>query len=523
VTRVYALLIITALWAAIFLPGLGAIELKGEEGRRVLPAVTMMETGDWIVPYIGGEPYLRKPPLIHWAVAASFFLTGRRDDWAARLPSALSALALAVAIIAVGSGWLTPAGALLTAIFALTNLAMLEKGRLAELEALYTSTTGIALVCWLAWWREERSPWLVWIVPFVFLGLGLLTKAPLHLLFFYAVVFGVLWHTKRLRELRCGPHFVGIVLMLAMFAAWAVPYLQAVKKLDATGVWTAEFAGRVAHSKMTLRLWIENLWNNYENILPWLLFVPLWWNRRILAAMPEKDAAIFRGLRAATALCGSVLILIPGYLSRYNVPLVVPASLLTALVLRSPDLLPARLLPVWRTGVLMLLGVAAVAAGALPFLGGWTAQTIAGLCGMLAVGVLIVAARERWREPVHLAIGTTIVVALATLIFVVVRVPRIIATEKARPLAQQINSAVPADHELYVIDPGFQPALFYVQAHCTYLDSARKLPPESVSVLIHSDKKKQLEKLGRATRELTQFHDRVGKDLVLLEVAPTGG
>jgi len=36
-TRLHALLIIAALWAAIFLPGLGAIELKGEEGRACCP------------------------------------------------------------------------------------------------------------------------------------------------------------------------------------------------------------------------------------------------------------------------------------------------------------------------------------------------------------------------------------------------------------------------------------------------------------------------------------------------------
>jgi len=45
----------------------------------------MLETGNWLVPYLGSEPYLRKPPLINWVIAGSFKLTGVRNEWTARL------------------------------------------------------------------------------------------------------------------------------------------------------------------------------------------------------------------------------------------------------------------------------------------------------------------------------------------------------------------------------------------------------------------------------------------------------
>ena len=38
--------IVLLCWAAIYLPALGSLEIKGEEGRRILPAVTMLETGN---------------------------------------------------------------------------------------------------------------------------------------------------------------------------------------------------------------------------------------------------------------------------------------------------------------------------------------------------------------------------------------------------------------------------------------------------------------------------------------------
>ena len=77
----------------IYLPALGSIAIKGEEGRRILPAVRMLETGNYIVPQVGSNPYYRKPPLVNWLVAASFKLFGVRNEWTARLPSALSVLA----------------------------------------------------------------------------------------------------------------------------------------------------------------------------------------------------------------------------------------------------------------------------------------------------------------------------------------------------------------------------------------------------------------------------------------------
>src|SRR5215218_4144935 len=113
--RAKALLVVLLLWAAIFLPGLGSTEIKGEEGRRIMPAVTMLEGGSWTVPYVGGKPFLRKPPLVQWCMAASMKVFGR-TVWAARLPSALSVLALAIAIILGTRGWLIAEQSLLAAI-----------------------------------------------------------------------------------------------------------------------------------------------------------------------------------------------------------------------------------------------------------------------------------------------------------------------------------------------------------------------------------------------------------------------
>src|SRR6059036_4382837 len=107
-SRISAVLIVVAVWAVIYLPALGSLAIKGEEGRRILPAIRMLETGDYIVPQVGSNPYFRKPPLVNWLVAASFKISGVRNEWTARLPSALSVLVVALAFVTVARPRLGP-------------------------------------------------------------------------------------------------------------------------------------------------------------------------------------------------------------------------------------------------------------------------------------------------------------------------------------------------------------------------------------------------------------------------------
>src|SRR5436190_8782495 len=133
-SRAPAIAFVVLCWAAIYLPGLGSLEIKGEEGRRILPAVTMVETGNYLVPQVGSEPYYRKPPLVNWVVAASFKLTGLHNEWTARLPSALAILAVALTFVTRGRRALGTTGSLLAAMVWLVNAGNIEKGRLIEIE-----------------------------------------------------------------------------------------------------------------------------------------------------------------------------------------------------------------------------------------------------------------------------------------------------------------------------------------------------------------------------------------------------
>src|SRR5205823_7845615 len=79
--------------------------------------------------------YFSKPPLVNWLVAASFKLTGYRNEWTARLPSALCVLAAALAFSTVARSSLGPRGSLIAALVWLTNFGRSEE-HTSELQSL---------------------------------------------------------------------------------------------------------------------------------------------------------------------------------------------------------------------------------------------------------------------------------------------------------------------------------------------------------------------------------------------------
>ena len=200
-SRAGSLLIVIAVWAALYFPALGSLAIKGEEGRRILPGITMLQTGNYLVPQVGGETYFRKPPLINWLVAASFNIFGAQNEWTARLPSVISVLLVAIAFVTVARASLGARGSTIAALMWLINAGIIEKGRLIEIEGLYVSLCALAIIFWLSFWLQKKSPWLIWTVPFIFLGLGWLAKGPLLLVFFYGVVIAVLWKGRNWRAL----------------------------------------------------------------------------------------------------------------------------------------------------------------------------------------------------------------------------------------------------------------------------------------------------------------------------------
>jgi len=327
-----AVLAATVLCAALYLPYLGAIELRGEEPRRILPARTMLSTGDWIVPKIGGSIYRKKPPFLNWSIAASFLVTGGHTDWSARLPSVFWIGAFGITAALAMRRRLGDWGGLSVGLFFMSTLAMMDKGRMAEMEAMYAAQTGIAFVLWAAWWSEGKT-WLAYTIPWLFLGLGMLTKGPAHLALFYAMMIPGLVFSKRLRDLWSGPHLIGLVLMAVVFLPWTLANLRLTDEGgQTTGTWAGEVTERIKLDEINWKSWMMRPLQVLGDFLPWTpLLILAWWRTGSIQTATNQSPpearwdALIRGTRWGILGGLLVLLLLPGarhvIANRYSPPL----------------------------------------------------------------------------------------------------------------------------------------------------------------------------------------------------------
>ncbi len=543
-TRLKASALVLLLWAGIYLPGLGSTEIKGEEGRRILPAITMLETGNWLVPYVGGKPFLRKPPLVNWAIAAAFKLTGKRNEWTARMPSALCVLGLGLTIVATsGARWMNVETAFVAAVMAMTQFGLLAKARFAgaEIEGIYAPLSAIAIVCWLAWWSRACSPWLVWVVPGFFLGLASLAKGPsFHLVYFCAIALTVLGFARRWRDLLHPAPFAGIALAALMFAAWAVPYFRTPEAKDAAAVWKRQGIDRFTESEFNAGNYFTNIPRGLMDQLPWLLLAPaaigVLRARRgrgadSQSASPDEPIANpLEGCALASAGCFFAVLLIPGTLPRYVLPLGAPFALALAAGLDRLDE-RSRAIVRWHWANRILAAVLLLCVCAAPFVvsasrhapGGppsdrWLAVKAAFFCApLLAFCAAVIARRAVLLSSAVVAKASGGLLAAASIFYAVAAVPWITRGDDVRPLARAIDAGVPPGERLVLYDPGYLAAIFYLRRPYRYAIALDEIPADARWVLIRGKERRKFAEKRPEFVVAREIEGKRGEDFLLLQ------
>ena len=472
-SRLRAVATVVLVWAVIYLPALGSIAIKGEEGRRILPAVRMLETGNYLVPQVGSNPYYRKPPLVNWLVAASFKFFGVRNEWTARLPSALSVLAVAIALVTIACACLGARGSIIAAMIWLTNIGIIEKGRLIEIEALYVSLCGLAIVLWLSFFLQKKSPWLTWLPASVFLGLGLLAKGPTHLLFFYGIVIAVLAYWKDWRVLVHPAHFVGLAVMIGIAAAWAIPFVHATTSQVVIDKWSGQYTGRLKGIDFKFSDWIQNVPRSLIYFLPWLLLFPF---ARFSKLQQQNEQRLARALSWGIAVPFFAVNLVPGGLARYSMPAIVSASWLLGMICAGNALQwPRRWMKderVWARVVAAFVGLGLV-------------------IGAIGYPVTAIVLRDR---------------------------------QQVKKAAAEINALVPPNEVLYAVNPDYQPIFFYVKAPVQYVSDVKNLPDNVRYFLVRNKNEAEALAAGKwaplRPRPIARVRDYSKREMVLFKVAP---
>ena len=159
----------------LFFFGLAHFGLIGaDEPRYAQVAREMLARHDWITPTLGGKPWLEKPPLYYWQTMIAYRIFGVRD-WAARLPSALDATLMVLAVY-----WFLRrfrAGFQLDgALMAASAAGVVGFARAASMDMPLSATFTVALLAWYAWYENGGQRYLA--AFYFFLALGSLAKGP---------------------------------------------------------------------------------------------------------------------------------------------------------------------------------------------------------------------------------------------------------------------------------------------------------------------------------------------------------
>lgn len=253
----------------IFFWGLGNIPLLSfNEARRGVPVQEMLTSGNWLVPTLNGELYISKPPLLYWLAALPALISGHMSEWAIRLPSALAASALTLLTFVILRRRLGLQVAIFAVLVLITSAGFTAFARRAEIEMLLAACCGISMLAAFEYiFGEQRKYWLD--IAFAALGLALLSKGPVALLFYFPLLLAYWAKTRDANALACITYWRGWLLALLI----ALPWYAMVSLELGWDIWgkvvETDIAGKVGTAQ-TDPLYQYPLWL-LADFLPWCL------------------------------------------------------------------------------------------------------------------------------------------------------------------------------------------------------------------------------------------------------------
>ena len=175
--------------ALMWMWGVGRLDITSSmEAARALVARNMIRTGDYVVPRIGGEPYLAKPPLFCWGVALASLISGGVTQTTVRVVSSLCAIGVLVVMylsVRPVLGWVT---AFLACAGAATTPIVFGPATAGLVNMMLALAVSISLFGAFYMLESETHSRLYAVACGVGLAIGLLTKGPIVFMFFAPAV-----------------------------------------------------------------------------------------------------------------------------------------------------------------------------------------------------------------------------------------------------------------------------------------------------------------------------------------------
>jgi len=185
-------------------------------------ARNMLTSGDWVTAHLDGVPYFEKAPLIYWLVAISFRIFGPYD-WAARIPVAISAIALAWLVAAFGTWAFGKRAGFYAGLATATCFGLFLFTRIQIPDVMLTADIALSMWAFLRAIDDDEPLWAMLLAAS--LGISLLVKSLIGVVFPIAAALIYLAITRQLFRANIWRrlHVVsGTLIILLIAAPWHI-------------------------------------------------------------------------------------------------------------------------------------------------------------------------------------------------------------------------------------------------------------------------------------------------------------
>lgn len=215
----YVILAILLIFACFYgMSSYAIFDMK--EGIFAEVAREMVATNSYIIPHLNFVPFLQKPPLFYWLVAASYHFFGV-DEFATRLIPSIATALTGLLLLYFGkkidelrAGWLS-------AIILFSSAGFTIIGRVVSPEILTTLFISASLFFYYIWYVKNITPYL--IGSYFFLSLAVLTDGLFPLILVPTIGILFIWLTKSDRKLFFSLfNKTGLLVLLALSLPWFI-------------------------------------------------------------------------------------------------------------------------------------------------------------------------------------------------------------------------------------------------------------------------------------------------------------
>ncbi|MGD2137376.1 MAG: glycosyltransferase family 39 protein [Gammaproteobacteria bacterium] len=391
--------------------------LPVDETRYATVAWEMWQRGDFLVPYLNGEPYSHKPPLYFWLIHAGWWLFGVKE-WVVRAIAPLVTLACLVAT-AFLARQLWPGERLLARLapwVLFSAFPLMAFYTWVQFDMLLVLATLLAMTGFIQVSRGRRRGW---VLVGGAIGMGVLAKGPVILLHVLpAGLLAPLWKRADSRRSWIG-WYAGLALSVLLGAllalAWALPAAEAGGEAYRQAILWGQTADRLvasfahAHPVWWYLPWLAVLF------APWCYLPWVWVQFRQLR--PARDP----GVRFCLVWLLAVFVLmslVSGKQVKYLLPLLPAFALLLVRLLATMEPRPVMQRPWILGGLLLALGVAAMLLPGRLDEPAWLAAinpAWAGLLVAVALVIMIVKPLRPASYPVYMTLISALVAGIVPL------------------------------------------------------------------------------------------------------------